>query len=89
MGVCSRERFRQRDPHEDTPKQRACCVHELRRGMDERSQHRGRGVSQTSEGNRLDQVRCDFGLCSKTSGKTLERCEQMGDVIGVWSKHVG
>ena len=56
-------------------KQRAWCVHELRRGMAELSQHRGRGVSQTSEGDRLDQVRSDLGLCSKTSGKTLERCE--------------
>ena len=57
--------------------------------MDEQSQHRGRSVSQTSEGNRLDQVRRDLGLCSKTSGNTLERCEQMADVIGVWSKNFG
>ena len=70
-------------------KQRAWSVHELRRGMDEWSQHRGRGGNQTSEGNMLDQVRRDLGLCSKTSGNTLQRCEQMADVIGVWSKHFG
>ena len=73
---CVQENVSGRGTRMRTPlKQRAWCVHELRTGMAELSEHRGRGVSHTGEGDRLDQIRCDLGLCSKTSGKTLERCE--------------
>lgn len=46
-------------------------------------------MSQTGEGGRQDQIRHGRGLCSKTSGKTLESGEQKDDVTSIWSKHVG